>query len=114
MFFSTEYVTGGDTGFALIDNGLAGMLGEDVAYGMGGVETGFNGVLFFGIFISTMLILFEGAKGKWTIMLPVIRYVYNDRLYLDELEPRERSERDSKVRFNFSDAGLHRRLRTLA
>jgi hypothetical protein len=72
MFFSTEYVTGSDTGFALIDNGLAGMLGEDPAYGMGGIETGFNGVLFFGIFISTMLILFEGAKGKWTIMLPVI------------------------------------------
>ena len=72
MFFSTEYVTGGDTGFALIDNGLAGMLGEDDAYGMGGIETGFNGVLFFGIFMSTMLILFEGAKGKWTIMLPVI------------------------------------------
>tara|TARA_Y100000766_G_C18916250_1_gene611718 strand:+ start:8594 stop:9634 length:1041 start_codon:yes stop_codon:yes gene_type:complete len=72
MFFSTEYVTGGDTGFALIDNGLAGMLDEDPAYGMGGIETGFNGVLFFGVFISTMLILFEGAKGKWTIMLPVI------------------------------------------
>jgi len=72
MFFSTEYVTGSDTGFALIDNGLAGMLGEDPAYGMGGIETGFNGVLFFGIFISTMLIMFEGAKGKWTIMLPVI------------------------------------------
>jgi hypothetical protein len=72
MFFSTEYVTGGDTGFALIDNGLAGMLDEDPAYGMGGIETGFNGVLFFGIFISTMLIMFEGAKGKWTIMLPVI------------------------------------------
>ena len=71
MFFSTEYVTGGDTGFALIDNGLGGMK-DDVAYGMGGIETGFNGVLFFGIFISTMLILFEGAKGKWTIMLPVL------------------------------------------
>ena len=72
MFFSTEYVTGGDTGFSLIDNGLAGMLGDDDAYGMGGVESGFNGVLFLGIFISTMLILFEGAKGKWIIMLPVI------------------------------------------
>ncbi len=71
MFFSIEYVTGGDTGFALIDNGLGGMK-DDVAYGMGGIETGFNGVLFFGIFISTMLILFEGAKGKWTIMLPVL------------------------------------------
>ena len=71
MFFSTGYVTGGDTGFALLDNGLAGML-EDPAYGKGGVESSFNGVLFFGIFISTMLIFFEGAKGKWTIMLPVI------------------------------------------
>ena len=71
MFFSTGYVTGGDTGFALLDNGLAGML-DDPAYGKGGVESSFNGVLFFGIFISTMLIFFEGAKGKWTIMLPVI------------------------------------------
>ena len=32
MFFSIEYVTGGDTGFALIDNGLGGMT-DDVAYG---------------------------------------------------------------------------------
>ena len=71
MFFGIEYVTGGDTGFGLISNGLAGETG-DPAYGHGGVETGFNGVLFFGIFISTMLIMFEGAKGKWRIMLPVI------------------------------------------
>lgn len=71
MFFATEYVTGGDTGFALLTNGLAGVA-SDEAYGHGGIETGFNGVLFFGIFISTMLIMFEGAKGKWTIMLPVI------------------------------------------
>ena len=71
MFFATEYVTGGDTGFALLTNGLAGVA-TDPAYGHGGIETGFNGVLFFGIFMSTMLIIFEGAKGKWTIMLPVI------------------------------------------
>ena len=71
MFFATEYVTGGDTEFALLTNGLAGVA-SDPAYGHGGIETGFNGVLFFGIFISTMLIMFEGAKGKWTIMLPVI------------------------------------------
>lgn len=71
MFFATEYVTGGDSGFALLTNGLAGVA-SDPAYGHGGIETGFNGVLFFGIFISTMLIMFEGAKGKWTIMLPVI------------------------------------------
>ena len=71
MFFATEYVTGGDTGFAIIKNGLAGSE-SDPAYGKGGIETGFNGVLFFGIFVSTMLIMFEGAKGKWRIMLPVI------------------------------------------
>ena len=71
MFFATEYVTGGDTGFALLTNGLAGVA-SDPAYGHGGIETGFNGVLFFGIFMSTMLIILEGAKGKWTIMLPVI------------------------------------------
>ena len=70
MFFATEYVTGGDTGFSLINNGLAGVE-SDEAYGHGGPESAFNGVLFFGIFISTMLILFEGAKGKWRIMLPV-------------------------------------------
>jgi len=70
MFFATEYVTGGDTGFSLINNGLAG-IESDEAYGHGGPESAFNGVLFFGIFISTMLILFEGAKGKWRIMLPV-------------------------------------------
>ena len=71
MFFATEYVTGGDSGFALLTNGLAGVA-SDPAYGHGGIETGFNGVLFFGIFMSTMLIILEGAKGKWTIMLPVI------------------------------------------
>ena len=70
MFFATEYVTGGDTGFSLINNGLAG-IESDEAYGHGGPESAFNGALFFGIFISTMLILFEGAKGKWRIMLPV-------------------------------------------
>ena len=70
MFLATEYVTGGDTGFSLINNGLAGVE-SDEAYGHGGPESAFNGVLFFGIFISTMLILFEGAKGKWRIMLPV-------------------------------------------
>ena len=69
MFFATDYVTGGPTLFG-VNNGL-GNMAEDPAYGHGGPESAFNGVLFFGIFISTMLILFEGAKGKWRIMLPV-------------------------------------------
>ena len=36
MFFATEYVTGGDTGFALLTNGLAGVA-SDPAYGHGGI-----------------------------------------------------------------------------
>ncbi len=68
MFFGECYVTGGEVCFAPLDNGIT--VDTDPAFGMGGPETAFNGVLFFGIFISTMLILFEGARGKWIIMLP--------------------------------------------
>ncbi len=68
MFFGDCYVTGGEVCFAPLNNGITDV--TDQAYGNGGPETVFNGVLFFGIFISTMLILFEGAKGKWIIMIP--------------------------------------------
>ena len=68
MFFGDCYVTGGEVCFAPLNNGITDA--TDQAYGNGGPETVFNGVLFFGIFISTMLILFEGAKGKWIIMIP--------------------------------------------
>ena len=68
MFFGDCYVTGGEACFAPLDNGVTD--NTDPAFGSGGPETAFNGVLFFGIFISTMLILFEGARGKWIIMLP--------------------------------------------
>ena len=68
MFFGDCYVTGGEVCFAPLNNGITDV--TDPAYGAGGPETVFNGVLFFGIFISTMLILFEGAKGKWIIMIP--------------------------------------------
>ena len=54
-----------------LSNGLGGMT-ADVAYGAGAPETAFNGVLMFGIFISTMLILNEGARGMWKVMLPVL------------------------------------------
>ncbi|MBJ23242.1 MAG: hypothetical protein CMB64_01095 [Euryarchaeota archaeon] len=69
MFFGDCYVIGGNGCFSLLNNGVP--VG-DVAYGHGGPETAFNGALFFGIFMSTMLILNEGARGKWVIMLPVI------------------------------------------
>ena len=68
MFFGDCYVTGGQECFAPLNNGITDA--NDPAYGAGGPETAFNGVLFFGIFLSTMLILFEGAKGKWIIMMP--------------------------------------------
>ena len=61
MFFGDCYVTGGEVCFAPLNNGITDV--TDPAYGAGGPETVFNGVLFFGIFISTMLILFEGEKG---------------------------------------------------
>ena len=72
MFFSACYTTGGDGGcFTILSNGLGGTT-ADVAYGAGAPETAFNGILMFGIFISTMLILNEGARGMWKVMLPVL------------------------------------------
>tara|TARA_B100000579_G_C22764946_1_gene820898 strand:+ start:348 stop:1364 length:1017 start_codon:yes stop_codon:yes gene_type:complete len=71
MFFSACYTTGGEDCFTMLSNGLEGST-ADIAYGAGAPETGFNGILMFGIFISTMLILNEGARGMWKVMLPVL------------------------------------------
>ena len=70
MFFADCYVTGaaGDC-FTILSNDTTA---SSNSYGNGGPETAFNGVLMFGIFISTAIILNEGARGKWTIMIPVI------------------------------------------
>ena len=68
MFASACYVTGGADGcFSLLDNGA--VLGDD-GWGRGAPEFAFNGILMFGIMMSTLLILNEGAKGKWIIMVP--------------------------------------------
>ena len=70
MFFADCYVTGGAGDcFTLLSNDT---IETSNSYGNGGPETAFNGVLMFGIFISTAIILNEGAKGKWTTMIPVI------------------------------------------
>tara|TARA_B100000575_G_scaffold294203_1_gene308634 strand:+ start:605 stop:1618 length:1014 start_codon:yes stop_codon:yes gene_type:complete len=70
MFFAECYVTGGAGDcFTLLSNDT---IETSNSYGNGGPETAFNGVLMFGIFISTAIILNEGAKGKWTTMIPVI------------------------------------------
>jgi hypothetical protein len=70
MLWADCYVTGGAGGcFTILSNEtVAGMS----SYGGGGPETAFNGTLMFGIFISTAIILNEGAKGMWKIMLPVM------------------------------------------
>lgn len=69
MFFADCYVTGGADCFTILSNGT---IDGDNSFGNGAPETAFNGVLMFGIFISTGIILNEGAKGKWSTMIPVI------------------------------------------
>jgi len=69
MFFADCYVTGGADCFTLLSNGTSDGMNS---WGNGGPETAFNGVLMFGIFISTAIILNEGAKGKWSTMIPVM------------------------------------------
>ena len=69
MFFSACYTTAGEDCFTLLDNGAPL---SDPAYGAGAPEFAFNGILMFGIFMSTMLILNEGARGMWKVMLPVL------------------------------------------
>ena len=69
MFFSVCYTTAGEDCFTLLNNGAP--IG-DPAYGAGAPEFAFNGILMFGLFISTMLILNEGARGMWKVMLPVL------------------------------------------
>ncbi|MFL2951305.1 MAG: hypothetical protein ACJZ67_00960 [Candidatus Thalassarchaeaceae archaeon] len=80
MFFSACYTTGGESSigvecFTLLDNGITPFQASqtgDPAFGAGAPEFAFNGILMFGIFMSTMLILNEGARGMWKVMLPVL------------------------------------------
>ena len=69
MLFADCYVTGGADCFTILSNDTTS---TSNSWGNGGPETAFNGVLMFGIFISSAIILNEGAKGKWITMIPVI------------------------------------------
>ena len=69
MFFADCYVIGGDGCFTLLSNEAAE---GTQAWGNGGPETAFNGLLMLGLTMSTLLMLNEGAKGMWRIMVPVI------------------------------------------
>jgi hypothetical protein len=67
ILFGECYVTGGDGCFTLLSNDAAQ---DTQAWGRGGPETGFNGALMFGITLATLLLLNEGAKGMWRMMIP--------------------------------------------
>ena len=67
LLFADCYVTGGDGCFTLLSNEAAQ---GTQAWGRGGPETGFNGALMFGITLATLLLLNEGAKGMWRMMIP--------------------------------------------
>lgn len=69
MFLADCYSIGGDGCFTLLDNKSTS---SSDFYGNGAPETAFNGILMFGIFLSSMIILIEGPKGKWTTMIPVM------------------------------------------
>ena len=69
MLFADCYVIGGDGCFTLLSNDAAE---NTQAWGRGGPETAFNGTLMLGMFLAVMLLLNEGAKGMWRMMIPVI------------------------------------------
>ena len=70
IFFSSCSVINGDGDcFSLIPNGATP---ENEAYGRGAGTLYVAGALMFGVSMGTLLLLNEGARGKWTIMLPTI------------------------------------------
>ena len=67
LLFGDCYVTGGDGWFTILSNDAAE---GTQAWGRGAPETGFNGALMLGITLATLLLLNEGAKGMWRMMIP--------------------------------------------
>ena len=77
MFFADCYSIGGDSCFTLLNN--KSEVGQSI-YGNGGPETAFNGILMFGIFISSMIILIT----KMELTTPILN-IFNK--FLVEVEP---------------------------
>ena len=67
LLFGDCYVTGGDGCCTILSNDAAE---GTQAWGRGAPETGFNGALMLGITLATLLLLNEGAKGMWRMMIP--------------------------------------------
>ena len=67
IFFADCHVINGEGCTSILTNGAA----EDhSSYGRGGGFLNVAGCLMLGLFMGNMLILNEGAKGKWSLMLP--------------------------------------------
>jgi len=69
IFFSSCAVVNGDDCFALIPNNADP---DHESYGRGAGTLYVAGSLVLGTVLGTFLILNEGARGKWTIMIPTI------------------------------------------
>ena len=70
IFISSCSVVNGDGDcFSLIPNGADP---SHESYGRGAGTLYVAGALMFGAIIGNLLILNEGARGKWTIMIPTI------------------------------------------
>ena len=69
LFFSSCSVINGDDCFALIPNSAET---DHESYGRGAGTLYVAGSLMAGVIMGTVLILNEGARGKWTIMIPTI------------------------------------------
>ena len=69
IFFSSCAVVNGDGCFALIPNDADS---DHESYGRGAGTLYVAGALVLGTVMGTFLILNEGARGKWTIMIPTI------------------------------------------
>ena len=69
IFFSSCSVVNGDGCFSIIPNGAAP---DHESYGRGAGTLYVAGALMAGVIMGNLLILNEGARGKWTIMIPTI------------------------------------------
>ena len=67
IFFADCHVINGDGCTSILTNGADA---DHASYGRGADVLQLAGTLMLGLFMGNMLLLNEGAKGKWSLMLP--------------------------------------------
>jgi len=67
IFFADCHVINGDGCLSILESGAEV---DDASYGRGGGFLNAAGCLMFGLFMGNLLMLNEGAKGKWSLMIP--------------------------------------------